>query len=559
MQAVNRLSFCSLIMYGAVSYASGWQLSFASYFAAQLKMMPVYALFLILMANFDAFSAAFVLSLVVMLIGSISKVKAAANGEPLGFYDFFAISEAKHLPSYASLTIVLLSILLFSYLLHSLLSLYNDKSKRKISYVEPFAGLLAFSLCLYPYFDDENYFAKRVSQVFAERFNLKYIGWNMAADVDQNGLPFHLIYTSKKRLIDNFSRKEMGDFNLQLSRYSSPSNIEKILPRKIIYILCEACWDTQLRGYSDFSPLLHSGFKMTEMISPVYGGGTANSEFEVFTGLPSWNLTGYIYQEYRKEISGRAITFVSEMRRLHYKAYASHNFYKYFYHRNEIYPKFGFEKYVALDDMNYKGRDNFPRDALLFNAAEQILGRPDERVFLSAVTVSTHGPYIEVGGDGGLGHYTSRLKMAVEDMAAFVKSMDSKQLDYTIVIYGDHKPAITKFFYDSKILPSSVFRKTGASNKDFLFAFDAADSQDIIGKVPVLIKSSNEERDENLLISELKDKPLFCLTPLFGSWLGIESDPSFKMMGNICRNPAGRYKDYKDKYPDQLYYRNLFS
>jgi hypothetical protein len=49
---------------------------------------------------------------------------------------------------------------------------------------------------------------------------------------------------------------------------------------------------------------------------PVYGGGTANAEFEMLTGLPSNSrvLSGTIYQEYASQFKSGSDTIASVLR-----------------------------------------------------------------------------------------------------------------------------------------------------------------------------------------------------------------------------------------------------
>lgn len=559
IKKIAEIIICLAITYGAVSYASDWELGLASFIRSQWKMMPVYALFLIFSVYLTLYQIAVVFSLVILLFGAISDVKAAANGDPLSFYDFFSIGQAQQLPSYLSWSIVVFGFLLLVLLLYILYFLCINKFKKRFSYRLGVLGFLIFVFCLYPHFTNRGGLNNRVSLFFSNVLGLEYVGWNMTADVKQNGLPFHLIYTSKKYTINGFSKKDMNNFEIKLAKYSVGLSAAKELPKKIIYILCEACWDIQHDDISVFNELLSTGFKMTDMISPTYGGGTANSEFEVFTGLPSSRLTGYIYQEYQEEISKGAVTVVSQLKELNYKTYALHNFHKGFYHRDKIYPKIGFEKYIALDEMSYSGANFFPEDSLLFDAAKKALGLSGEQVFISAITVATHGPYIEVDGDGGLKNYAEKLEMSIKDIGNFIKVLDKNNEDYVILIYSDHKPAMSKYFFDKKILPRSVFSKTGARNADFRLAVDIGDQQEIVGKIPVLVKSSNHGRSVDALVNKLEGKPLFCLSPLFGVWLGINFDSSFRMMESICQNSDIKYSDYQKKYLDKLYFRNIFS
>lgn len=558
-------SSCTLIsflIYTSVSYASGWQMGLASYFSSQFKLLPVYAVLLLLSICVNVFSSAILISLSVAILGDISKIKEINTGEPLGFYDLLTASQAKHLIGYVDVNLMLGVVAFLGYATFLVWHRYRYKKvmMRNYRFVPGIFGLLLLVVCLYQYVISSNVTQKMISQILSDCFNLGYVGWQMNLDVEKNGLPFHLVFTSKKDQIKKYSLTEMRAFESQLesyqNRFISPS--ASALPKKIIYVLCEACWDTHPNGESVFSSLLAQGFYETNMVSPVYGGGTANTEFEVLTGLPSSRLSGYVYQEYRHDITEKPLTVPSEFKRLGYRTLAAHNFYRNFYHRDEIYPKFAFDKFVDIQDMNYTGDASFPPDSVLFDSIKSRLGSASENVFVSAVTVSTHGPYKE-NGDGGYSEYEDKLERAVKAIKAFVDYLDAQNTSYLMVIYGDHKPAMSKYFYDKKILPESVFVQTGDSNKDFVFHPDSTSQQNIIGDVPVLIKVTNMSDGGKFIASQLKNKPIFCLSPITNTLLGTEIDPSFEMMAAKCGHPLKDYGGYRSFYPDQLYYRNLFS
>jgi len=555
----SRLLVSLALIYFSVAHASGWEFGVKSFFLDQPKLLPVYAVIFLLLPFLTLFQSSLFLSFIIVLLGEVSSTKLAMNGEPLGFYDFLAIRQVSQLPSYAPSTILWLSVGLLLVCFFIIYSAWRNGFRKRNSLKFAFLGGLVSVFSLYPHFI-EHKDSPLISQRFFSQFlGLEYVGWHMVTDVRKNGLPFHLIYTSKKRLIQNIPPRETASLALKLKSSKAAGGSKLPLPRKIILVLCEACWDVGAQqGKSSFSSLLENGFTLTEMVSPVFGGGTANAEFEVLTGLPSSKLTGYVYQEYQDELSPQSVTFPSELKRLGYRSYAMHNFHRGFYHRDKIYPKMGFEKFVSLEQMNYEGDEFFPRDSLLYEAAQGLLNTPEERVFLSAVTVYTHGPYVESEGDGGLNEYEKRLEKSVSDLNDFVTMLDQQGADYLVAVYGDHKPSMAKYFFDRHILPGRVFTKTGDTNMDFQIDSENDRNQDLIGKVPVLIKSSARTRSVENLVRKLKEKPLYCLTPSIVSWLKVESDPSFYMMSGICESARGGYASYPNRYPDALYERNLF-
>lgn len=294
-------------------------------------------------------------------------------------------------------------------------------------------------------------------------------------------------------------------------------------PKTVIYVLCESCWYNNEQFKQYFQPLLNAGYKTFRATSPVYGGGTANAEFEMLTGLPSNSgvLSGIIYQEYSSLIKDNASSLPNALNKKGYLTVAAHDFGGKFWRRDVMYKKFGFDKFISLGDMGelpkfYSEQRKTgtwpPDDFLLYRSVlNEIENNTDKKMFFHLITMSSHGPY-PYDNDLGQGMYTARIQENVSRLVDFTKKLSQLEPDAIILVYGDHKPALNRFFYENNVLPSDLFVRTGKEDNDFLFRKDATPAD--YGDVPVFIKGGDEDVVKKF-ISDANGKPFFCVSSIF--------------------------------------------
>ena len=83
--------------------------------------------------------------------------------------------------------------------------------------------------------------------------------------------------------------------------------------------------------------------------SSVYGGYTANSEFEFLTGCTKAFLPGNPYLQYMDDYLPSIISNIKEQNG-YGKAIAMHPYNPSGYNRNRVYPLFYFDKFLSIDD-----------------------------------------------------------------------------------------------------------------------------------------------------------------------------------------------------------------
>jgi phosphoglycerol transferase MdoB-like AlkP superfamily enzyme len=232
----------------------------------------------------------------------------------------------------------------------------------------------------------------------------------------------------------------------------------------VIFIMNEAFWDPTLLPNVSFSadplPTVHRLYNESTsgyLLSPQFGGGTSNVEFEVLTGQSMSFLPGGTvpYQQYiRKSVS----TLASYFKGLGYAATAIHSYEGWFWNRQSVYKHFGFEQFKSkeqFEDPEYRGP--FIADAEVSRSIAAAVEQSEKPMFIYAVTMQNHGPYdtdrypsntIEVQGDLtadaklALEIYSQGVNDADQSLQMLINHFEQVEEPTMIVFFGDHLPML---------------------------------------------------------------------------------------------------------------------
>lgn len=194
---------------------------------------------------------------------------------------------------------------------------------------------------------------------------------------------------------------------------------------------------------------------------PVVGAGTANTEFEVLTGMSTrfFGPGEYPYQTCLTDQTVESVAY--DLKANGYAAHAIHNHRAAFYSRNEVYPNLGFDDFTALEYMPAVKTTptNWAKDAVLKKQILQALdvteGQPD---LVFTVSVQGHGKYptepvlenpaitVEKCPDEDYHYAMEYYVNQTHEMDAFVgslvKALSQREEKTVLVLYGDHLPAL---------------------------------------------------------------------------------------------------------------------
>jgi len=512
--------------------------------------------------------SAYTVFMIFKLLDYISNTKLSLTGEVLSWNDLFSgsnISIAKHYLTPWPVFYLFLAIS-FGIILFFISRFFYTTKKNQLFLAISFVITLPFSF--YSHFStllgEDNILARKMTLIAIE-MNVSYISWNWPVNLQENGMAMHILMTGSRKSAPLADKNNKDIYSLEKSAGSASLPKHKT----IIYVLCESCWYDNENFKEIINPLLKEGFVSFRATSPVYGGGTANVEFEMLTGLPSNSrvLSGTIYQEYASQFKSGSDTIASVLRQKNYTTYAAHNYIKEFWHRDIVYKKFGFEQFDGLNEMsNIKLPDEIvatkkkwqwqPDDYLLYRSAIEHLKKADGKsIFMNLITMSTHGPYPREN-DSGEYVYAYELKQAIERFIDFSKEVREIDPNAVIVIYGDHKPALNKFFMDKNVLPANLFSKTGDRDNDFVFKWDIKPTD--YGDVPVFISAGSNTNLQQLAM-EANNQPYFCVSSLIDKHLINSGLPSFRYnIKNGCSNTSQSYQRKINAMPSWIYSMALF-
>ncbi|MBN2645386.1 MAG: sulfatase-like hydrolase/transferase [Desulfuromonadaceae bacterium] len=380
-----------------------------------------------------------------------------------------------------------------------------------------------------------------------------YTYWDWPQNLKLNGLPRHVIQTSRRLMPEPAGQAEKEQFEALLNRPTA----QVVRPRNILFILCEACWHDEQNFYALFEPLRARQFKEMRAISPVYGGRTVNASFEFLTGLPcAPALSGVIYQEYASLIADKALALPRLLKREGYKTIAVHNYYKKFWNRQTVLPKLGFDAFVGLEDMAWSGTEAIPSDQLVFDAAyQQLVRNAGQPVYMFITTVATHGPYRDEA-DQGEKDYSRRLSKTLEQFCEFSDKVRCAFPDTLIVFAGDHKPGLTRFLLARGVFKPEDFDRLGTRDDRFLFS--ERQSLDARGDVPVYIWHPDTQRLASF-IRQADGKPFYLLSQLLDDAYTATALPAYHFSRDLPDNGAIRaLRQHRQQYPGWLYSLSLF-
>lgn len=269
-----------------------------------------------------------------------------------------------------------------------------------------------------------------------------------------NGIDRPVSYSAKrvKKLVENVNKK-----------YDKKKKEKKQTPN-LIFLQLESFFDvTRVKGM-DFSedPIPYfrslqekytSGFVST----PSYGAGTANTEFEVISGMNK-NYFGageYPYKSILQDHTCESMCYA--LKEDGYTAHAIHNNNASFYDRDYVYANLGFDTFTTLESMNIMEvtPNGWAKDKVLTKYIQDALDSTKNQDLVYTVSVQGHGEYpseplstntIQVtGGDTEelneqFTYYTQQIHEMDQFLEELIASLEERGEETVLVIFGDHLP-----------------------------------------------------------------------------------------------------------------------
>lgn len=222
-------------------------------------------------------------------------------------------------------------------------------------------------------------------------------------------------------------------------------------------------------------------------LSSVFGGCTANSEYEFLTGnsmafLPQGSIP---YQQFIKE---NQYSIVNTLKGIGYRCFAFHPYYASGWNRPYVYESFGFSDFISLDDYPQKNiLRTFVSDQEMYETLIQTYEEKsaNEKLFLFGVTMQNHSDFLYEGDNfqneeiisdytqnyADANQYLTILKQSDHALQYLIEYFEQSSEKVVIVMFGDHYPRLDQNFYQE------TYGKT----------FDSLEEQMKLQKIPFFI------------------------------------------------------------------------
>ena len=389
------------------------------------------------------------------------------RGNPILPFDIYSIRTAMNVAGEYkfSLTLnqIIFIILSLVYLIIILMIFHFAESKK----IRPLGRntILAFILigCVYSL-----YFSKPI----LAKYGIAVDVWDQAGGFKRNGVALSLMdnasYMAMKKPSNYNSAILEEDMDKVVPTENIYDSISDTEVKNIIVIMNESFSDLSVIGDFDTNVDYLSYYHSLDAIkgytyTSVYGGATANSEFEFLTGnsiglLPRGAMA---YTMYMKD---GITSLVDILKNNGFYSTAIHTYWKSGYNREKAYGALKFDEKHFLDEYELNDDDYhrvYPNDNFTYQKVLDYLNQSNhDKNFVFCVTMQNHGGYyiegydaeVEVEDEPGeyydVEQYLTSLNssdQALEKLINYYANSDEPTL---IVQFGDHQPRLGDGFYE---------------------------------------------------------------------------------------------------------------
>ncbi len=233
----------------------------------------------------------------------------------------------------------------------------------------------------------------------------------------------------------------------------------------VVLVLSESFTDpTELKGFElGEDPIPRTRARMGQtasghMLAQMYGGGTANMEFETLTGQSLGLFRPQMLSPYQMLVPDLDDypSAVGWFRSNGHDAVAIHPYRVGMYKREQVYERFGFDAFVHDTTMSEHAtieQNPYISDVSAFDEVLEQIDEHERPLLVNLVTMQNHIPVdgnyddpVKVTGAGGdedrIGQYARGLSHTDEALDAFLGELEKSPEKTIVLFYGDHLPGI---------------------------------------------------------------------------------------------------------------------
>ena len=282
---------------------------------------------------------------------------------------------------------------------------------------------------------------------------------------------------------DDYDEEHIASIEAEVNQGKKETTVTKKDAPNIICVLLESFCDPDEINFLDYNkdpiPTFHKlekKYTSGYLTVPVVGAGTANTEFEVLSGMSMQYFgTGeYPYKTILKKTDCESTA--SDLASIGYGTHAVHNNGGNFYSRVNAFSMMGFDTFTSKELMNiqsYTPNGSWATDDILVNETIKTLdATPNQPDFTYTITVGTHGDYPKepvianppytVSGISDEEtrnqwiYYVNQLNEVDTFMSSLIKQLSRRDEDTIVVFFGDHLP--TMGLEDSDMKSNDIYK-----------------------------------------------------------------------------------------------------
>lgn len=304
-------------------------------------------------------------------------------------------------------------------------------------------------------------------------------------NIAQGYKDYGFVYSFSASVVDR-GMNEPDDYSTEtvqaaLDKVTTPASTAEERPN-IICVLLESfvdpsevnfleCSENPVPNFENLAANYSSGY----LNVPVVGAGTANTEFEILTGMGMqfFGLGEYPYKTILKTNSCESIA--SDLKNLGYGTQVVHNNGGNFYSRANAFSQMGFDNFTSkemMDITEYTPLGTWPTDDILISEVEKALDSTPQQDFVYTITVQGHGAYptekvienpeITVTGadteekNNEWEYYVNEIHEVDKFIGNLTEMLSQRDEKTIVVFFGDHLP--TMGLEDSDMKSGSIFK-----------------------------------------------------------------------------------------------------
>lgn len=388
---------------------------------------------------------------------------------------------------------------------------------------------------------------------------IKLVIWNQTENYNENGFIIGFLYNLGRLKIeepDGYSEETMlaieKKYNALKKADTDRLPLDEVV-ENVVVILDETFYDPELltKYYShlggDPLPNLRKIFAENPsgyMYSPEYGGGTANVEFEVQTGLTNFWSQSFPYLNAIPKTSG-VLGVAAWAKTFGFNTTAVHSYDGTMYKRNLVYPLIGYDTFIDRDKMTYTERENeseYYNDRSVFNEILDILKNNNTPQMVGAVTMQNHSPYtganyqeldyplINIEHHDLVANFQS-LHYADQYLGEFLAAIDELDEPTVVLWFGDHATGVISAYKESE---EKSERDIAHLTPYFVYTNFAAKSK----YTPAEIAEKNTELGLEIINTaknvNLPTTTPNCLQNTMYNLLNVEKPAMFYLLDTVC-------------------------